>query len=234
MQLSANIVCIEVGFTNIHKTYAGGYKMVKKTTLALGALAATVLMTACGRADGSGQTVEQEPTESIVQTDIAQSGAENDSSGITETTGNTESTQNITGEAANEAPGKIPDKPSEELTCPLIGGQYGQDIEHSADYRYNENTDSWDEIYTVGDVSLVYSVAENKLTIEHEGRTDEVAWAIQHFGGGVGMSIGLADMTGDGSEELILEAHDRELGLYFVYDLKNEKDLSPYYCTDAI
>ena len=230
MQLSANIVCIEVSFTNIHKTYVGGYKMVKKTTLALGALAVTVLMTACGRADGSGNTAAQEPTESIMQTDIVQSGTENGSSGTTEITGNT---QNSTGEAASEAPGRIPDKPSEELTCPLIGGQYGQDIEHSADYRYNENTDSWDEIYTVGDVSLVYSVAENKLTIEYDGRTDEVAWAIQHFGGGVGMSIGLVDMTWDGSEELILEAHDRELGLYFVYDLKNEKDLSPYYCTDA-
>ena len=80
---------------------------------------------------------------------------------------------------------------------------------------------------------LVYSVAENKLTIEYGDKTDEVSWAIQHFGGGVGMSIGLVDMTRDGSEEFILEAHDRELGLYFVYDLKNEKDLSPYYCTDA-
>lgn len=230
MQLSANIVCIEVSFTNIHKTYVGGYKMVKKTTLALSALAVTVLMTACGRADGSGNTAAQEPTESIMQTDIVQSGTENGSSGTTEITGNT---QNSTGEAASEAPGRIPDKPSEELTCPLIGGQYGQDIEHSADYRYNENTDSWDEIYTVGDVSLVYSVSENKITIEYDGRTDEVAWAIQHFGGGVGMSIGLVDMTWDGSEEFILEAHDRELGLYFVYDLKNEKDLSPYYCTDA-
>ena len=56
MQLSANIVCIEVSFTNIHKTYVGGYKMVKKTTLALGALAVTVLMTACGRADGGAET----------------------------------------------------------------------------------------------------------------------------------------------------------------------------------
>ena len=91
---------------------------------------------------------------------------------------------------------------------PLIGGQYGQDIEHSADYRYNENTNSWDEIYTVGDVSLVYSVAENKLTIEYDGRTDEVAWAIQHFGGGVGMSIGLVDMTWDGSEELMTGSLD--------------------------
>lgn len=81
MQLSANIVCIEVSFTNIHKTYVGGYKMVKKTTLALGALAVTVLMTACGRADGSGNTAAQKPTESIMQTDIAQSGAENGSSG---------------------------------------------------------------------------------------------------------------------------------------------------------
>lgn len=207
--------------------------MVKKTTLALGALAVTVLMTACGRADGSGNTAAQEPTESIMQTDIAQTGSKNGSSETTETTGNTENTKNTTGEAASEAPGKIPDKPSEELTCPLIGGQYGQDIEHSADYRYNENTDSWDEIYTVGDVCLVYSVAENKLTIEYGDKTDEVSWAIQHFGGGVGMSIGLVDMTRDGSEEFILEAHDRELGLYFVYDLKNEKDLSPYYCTDA-
>ena len=51
--------------------------MVKKTTLALGALAVTVLMTACGRADGSGNTAAQKPTESIMQTDIAQSGAEN-------------------------------------------------------------------------------------------------------------------------------------------------------------
>ena len=61
MQLSANIVCIEVSFTNIHKTYVGGYKMVKKTTLALGALAVTVLMTACGRADESGNTAAQKP-----------------------------------------------------------------------------------------------------------------------------------------------------------------------------
>ena len=66
MPLSANIVCIEVSFTNIHRTYAGGYKMVKKTTLALGALAVTVFMTACGRADGSGKTAVQEPTESIM------------------------------------------------------------------------------------------------------------------------------------------------------------------------
>ena len=90
--------------------------MVKKTTLALGALAVTVLMTACGRADGSGNTAAQEPTESIMQTDIVQSGTENGSSGTTEITGNT---QNSTGEAASEAPGRIPDKPSEELTCPL-------------------------------------------------------------------------------------------------------------------
>ena len=60
MPLSANIVCIEVSFTNIHKTYVGGYKMVKKTILALGALAVTVLMTACGRADGSGNTAAQD------------------------------------------------------------------------------------------------------------------------------------------------------------------------------
>ena len=83
MPLSANILCIEVSFTNIHKTYVGGYKMVKKTTLALGALAVTVLMTACGRADESGNTAAQKPTESIMQTDIAQSGAENGSSGKT-------------------------------------------------------------------------------------------------------------------------------------------------------
>ena len=126
--------------------------MVKKTTLALGALAVTVLMTACGRADGSGNTAAQEPTESIMQTDIAQSGAENGSSGKTETTGNTENTM---GDTQTTGSDEIPDKPTEELICPLIGGQYGQDIEHSADYRYNENTDSWDEIYSVGDVSLV-------------------------------------------------------------------------------
>ena len=128
---------------------------------------------------------------------------------------------------------EIPDKPTEELTCPLIGGMTGQDTEHSSGYRYNKGTNSWDEVYTVGDVSLVYEKAENKLAIEHDGKTSEVSWAIQHFGGGVGMSIGLVDMTGDGSEEFILEAHDRELSLYFVYDLKNERDLSPYYCTDA-
>ena len=85
--------------------------MVKKTTLALGALAVTVLMTACGRADGSGNTAAQEPTESIMQTDIAQTGSKNGSSETTETTGNTENTKNTTGEAASEAPGKIPDKP---------------------------------------------------------------------------------------------------------------------------
>lgn len=46
-----------------------------------------------------------------------------------------------------------------------------------------------------GDGSLVYEKAENKLAIEHDGKTSEVSWTIQHFGGGVGMSIGLVDMT---------------------------------------
>ena len=47
------------------------------------------------------------------------------------------------------------------------------------------------------------------------------------------MRIGLVDLTMDRQDELVLEVYDRERSLYFVYDLGDGRDLSPYYCEDA-
>lgn len=123
----------------------------------------------------------------------------------------------------------IPEQPEYKNTVLSIGSGEKPDVS----YRYNEEHNSWDEVYGLENVSMIYDTADNKVYLEFVDSREEVLWAVQRFGGGMGMSMGLLDMTEDGSDDLVVEVHDRELTLYFVYDLKNKKDLSPFYCTDA-
>lgn len=109
----------------------------------------------------------------------------------------------------------------------------GTEKKPDVSYRYNEEHNSWDEVYSLENVSMIYDTADNEIYLEFGDSHEKVSWVIQRLGGGMGMSMGLLDMTEDGSDDLVVAVHDRELKLYFVYDLKNKKDLSPFYCTDA-
>ncbi len=168
------------------------------------ALAAAVLFTACARGDGDAENVPP---------------------------ANQTGTEQVT--SSETATASVPDKPAEELVCGLLEGMDDEKVTHGAEYRYNEGSNSWDEVYSIGDASVVYDMAENKLAIEYMDSRYEVPWAIQHKESGAGMRIGLVDLTMDRRDELVLEVYDRECSLYFVYDLKNGRDLSPYYCEDA-
>ena len=142
--------------------------------------------------------------------------------------GQTESEQVTGSETAT-----VPDKPTAELYCGLLDGIDEEKVAHGAEYRYNEDSKSWDEVYSIDNVSVVYDTAYNKLAIEYMDSVSEVPWAVQHNESGAGMRIGLVDLTMDRQDELVLEVYDRERSLYFVYDLKNGRDLSPHYCEDA-
>ena len=109
----------------------------------------------------------------------------------------------------------------------------GTEKKPDVSYRYNEEHNSWDEVYSLENISMIYDTADNEIYLEFGDSHEKVSWVIQRLGGGMGMSMGLLDMTEDGSDDLVVAVHDRELKLYFVYDLKNKKDLSPFYCTDA-
>ena len=127
----------------------------------------------------------------------------------------------------------VPDKPTAELYCGLLDGMDEEKVTLEAEYRYNEDSNSWDEVYSIDNVSVVYDTVSNKLAIEYMDSVYEVPWAIQHKESGAGMCIGLVDLTMDRRDELVLEVYDRERSLYFVYDLRDGRDLSPYYCEDA-
>lgn len=142
--------------------------------------------------------------------------------------GQTESEQVTGSETAT-----VPDKPTAELYCGILDGIDEEKVAHGAEYRYNEDSKSWDEVYSIDNVSVVYDTADNKLAIEYMDSVSEVPWAVQHNESGAGMRIGLVDLTMDRQDELVLEVYDRERSLYFVYDLKNGRDLSPHYCEDA-
>lgn len=69
-----------------------------------------------------------------------------------------------------------------------------------------------------------------ELYIEYDGREVAVPWATQEIEPGGGGSFYVQDVTGDGYDDLIGAFGIREIRVMFVYDLKNGKDLSPYYC----
>lgn len=71
---------------------------------------------------------------------------------------------------------------------------------------------------------------EGELYIEYDGKEVTVPWATQEIEPGGGGSFYVQDVTGDGYEDLIGSFGIREIRVMFVYDLKNGKDLSPYYC----
>lgn len=71
---------------------------------------------------------------------------------------------------------------------------------------------------------------KGKLYIEYDGKEVTVPWATQEIEPGGGGSFYVQDVTGDGYEDLIAAMSIREIHAFFVYDLKNGKDLSPYYC----
>lgn len=168
------------------------------------ALAAAVLFTACARGGGDAENVPP--------------------------ANQTETEQVTSSETATAA---VPDKPTAELYCGLLDGMDEEKVTHGADYRYNEDSNSWDEVYSIDDVSVVYDTTDNKLAIEYMDSVYEVPWAVQHKESDAGMRIGLVDLTMDRRDELVLEVYDRERSLYFVYDLRDGRDLSPYYCEDA-
>lgn len=71
---------------------------------------------------------------------------------------------------------------------------------------------------------------KGKLYIEYDGKEVTVPWATQEIEPGGGGSFYVQDVTGDGYEDLIAAMSIRQIHAFFVYDLKNGKDLSPYYC----
>ncbi len=81
---------------------------------------------------------------------------------------------------------------------------------------------------TVDDVRL--HGVNGELYIEYDGKQAAVPWARTDSEIAVDDSFYLQDVTGDGSGDLIGLAENAGIRAVFVYDLKNEKDLSPYYC----
>lgn len=77
---------------------------------------------------------------------------------------------------------------------------------------------------------IVMHGLNGELYIEYDGKQAAVPWARHTLGAGEGGSFYVQDVTGDGYEDLIGAMYIREFSTFFVYDLKNEKDLSPYYC----
>lgn len=81
---------------------------------------------------------------------------------------------------------------------------------------------------TVDDVRL--HGVNGELYIEYDGKQAAVPWARTDSEIAIDHSFYLHDVTGDGSGDLIGLAENAGIRAVFVYDLKNEKDLSPYYC----
>lgn len=85
-----------------------------------------------------------------------------------------------------------------------------------------------------GTVDWVKVRSYNGVHIEYDGKDVVVPWAIQASGTGEGSSFYVQDVTGDGYEDLIGAISIREHHPFFVYDLKNGKDLSPYYSSGSL
>lgn len=104
----------------------------------------------------------------------------------------------------------------------------------SFDYRYDSDTGLWEAVFTLYDVNIVREMTEGgRITLEYEGKSIEVPWAVMNVGAGQGMSYYKLDVTGDGYEDLVFLPYIREHFPVFVFDLKNWKDLSPFYCKDG-
>lgn len=92
-------------------------------------------------------------------------------------------------------------------------------------YYFVKDKDSED---TVSEVR-VHGV-NGELYIEYDGKQTAVPWARSESEIAADDSFYLQDVTGDGIKDLIGKAESASIKAVFVYDLKNEKDLSPYYC----
>lgn len=106
-----------------------------------------------------------------------------------------------------------------------------QTKETEPETEYNGRYYEVKNVHSEGTVDWVRLHGLNgELYIEYDGKQVAVPWATQGMGTGEGGSFYLQDVTGDGYEDLIGAIIIREQQPFFVYDLKNGKDLSPYYC----
>lgn len=144
-----------------------------------------------------------------------------------------------TGESTESA-GTSREETTAEASVPERPSYYDEDFftneekGKSFDYRYNADMGAWEAVFTLYDVNIVREMREGgKITLEYEGKSTEVPWAVMDVGTGQGMSYYLTDVTGDGFEELVFLPYIREHSPVFVFDLKNWRDLSPFYCLEG-
>lgn len=105
----------------------------------------------------------------------------------------------------------------------------------SVSYRYDETSKNWEYILTYKDVvvRLNYPHGFNKVTVEQGTNSIELPWTPQLSSVYFSFDLVFQDVTGDGNEELIMTTCGEEIHeLFFVFDLKRWKDISPIYTKD--
>lgn len=60
----------------------------------------------------------------------------------------------------------------------------GTEKKPDVSYRYNEEHNSWDEVYSLENVSMIYDTADNEIYLEFGDSHEKVSWVIQRLGGG--------------------------------------------------
>lgn len=102
-------------------------------------------------------------------------------------------------------------------------------------YEYCDNTDKWNYTFSYEDVNLHERCIDDKwvASVEYNGKEQEVLWAFPVNGGWGGLvECQKADITNDGYEDLLVYVCGAEYNsICYIYDLKNMKDISPFYST---
>lgn len=193
---------------------------MRKTVLLILLLA---VLTGCGRRDNTAG--KETLTEGGTETTAAETETDSEPE--------TESSEAVTeGETEEQEPETLTPKPEYNA---YNAQRYNHPEEgYFNDYEYNYDTDTWDLVYTNQEVRLIWHEnSDNKIFIEYDGKCVELPWGSNNS---YMTGTERRDMNGDGVDEFILWVDER--GNYVcipqIYDIANERDLSPLYYRKVI